>query len=127
MQTSPELATADRIRTDSLPGHGPTQRPTPPKRRDAAAQGTGLCANCVHATDCRYRQTAQQPLLYCEEHEVAGSRGNASAAGATPKKDDRERSLRDAAVLGLCANCDHRDTCTLPRPEGGVWHCEEYR
>jgi len=28
---------------------------------------------------------------------------------------------------GLCVNCDHRFECRLPRPEGGVWHCEEYR
>jgi hypothetical protein len=28
---------------------------------------------------------------------------------------------------GLCMNCDHRFECRLPRPEGGVWHCEEYR
>jgi hypothetical protein len=27
---------------------------------------------------------------------------------------------------GLCANCVHRDSCLLPKSEGGVWHCEEY-
>jgi len=27
---------------------------------------------------------------------------------------------------GLCVNCIHRDTCTLPKPEGGKLHCEEY-
>ena len=27
---------------------------------------------------------------------------------------------------GLCMNCDNRFDCLLPRPEGGVWHCEEY-
>jgi hypothetical protein len=29
--------------------------------------------------------------------------------------------------LGLCGLCEDRSTCTYPRPEGGVWHCEEYR
>lgn len=29
-------------------------------------------------------------------------------------------------LKGLCINCEHRDTCTLPRPETGVWYCEEY-
>ncbi len=28
---------------------------------------------------------------------------------------------------GLCMNCDERETCMLPRPESGVWHCEEYK
>ncbi len=32
-----------------------------------------------------------------------------------------------ARFKGLCMNCDHRFECMLPRPEGGVWHCEEYR
>lgn len=27
---------------------------------------------------------------------------------------------------GLCAHCAKRDVCVLPRPNGGVWHCEEY-
>jgi hypothetical protein len=27
---------------------------------------------------------------------------------------------------GLCINCDVRHTCMFPRPEEGVWHCEEY-
>jgi hypothetical protein len=32
----------------------------------------------------------------------------------------------DEALKGLCAHCDKRETCTLPKPEGGVWHCDEY-
>ena len=28
---------------------------------------------------------------------------------------------------GLCINCDNRNTCKLIQPNGGVWHCEEYR
>jgi len=27
---------------------------------------------------------------------------------------------------GLCVNCIHRDTCTLPKSEEGKVHCEEY-
>jgi hypothetical protein len=27
---------------------------------------------------------------------------------------------------GLCMNCANRETCLYPKPEGGVWHCEEY-
>lgn len=30
-------------------------------------------------------------------------------------------------MTGLCMNCDNRFTCAFPVPEGGVWHCEEYR
>lgn len=27
---------------------------------------------------------------------------------------------------GLCGNCKKRKNCSLPKPEGGVWRCEEY-
>ena len=27
---------------------------------------------------------------------------------------------------GLCSICEDRKTCTFIKPEGGVWHCEEY-
>jgi len=27
---------------------------------------------------------------------------------------------------GLCGHCALRETCALPRPEGGVWRCENY-
>jgi hypothetical protein len=34
---------------------------------------------------------------------------------------------RDAGEYkGLCVNCANRETCLLPKSEGGVWHCEEY-
>jgi len=26
----------------------------------------------------------------------------------------------------LCLNCQKEDVCTLPRPEGGVWRCEQF-
>jgi hypothetical protein len=32
----------------------------------------------------------------------------------------------DVPLKGLCMNCAYRETCLYPKPEGGVWHCEEY-
>ena len=38
-----------------------------------------------------------------------------------------DRSINDGTnYTGLCVNCVHRDTCTLPKCEGGKVHCEEY-
>ena len=33
----------------------------------------------------------------------------------------------DNRFAGLCVNCDQRLVCRYDRPEGGVWHCEDYR
>jgi hypothetical protein len=27
---------------------------------------------------------------------------------------------------GLCRNCKKQKTCLIPKPEGGIWHCEDY-
>ena len=32
----------------------------------------------------------------------------------------------EKTYLGLCVNCEKKETCTLARPEGGVWRCDEY-
>jgi len=51
-------------------------------------------------------------------------------AVAVPSPFGRQSAAPVAAseptVRGLCVNCDHRDVCTLRKPEGGVWRCEEY-
>jgi len=30
-------------------------------------------------------------------------------------------------IKGLCINCENRHTCEFTKPNGGIWHCEEYR
>ena len=45
----------------------------------------------------------------------------ASERGERPRSDECE------SKQGLCENCANRDDCLFPRPEGGVWHCEEYQ
>ena len=47
------------------------------------------------------------------------------AATAGPHGEPSANSP-DAKYKGLCVNCEHRETCTLPKPKSGVWHCEEY-
>jgi hypothetical protein len=46
-----------------------------------------------------------------------------ASAEPRPSSNNGDRSTK---FLGLCSNCDNRETCTYPKPEGGVWRCEEY-
>jgi hypothetical protein len=48
--------------------------------------------------------------------------------GARPDRGDAMADPPEGVEVykGLCANCEKRQTCTLQRPEGGVWHCDEY-
>ncbi len=45
---------------------------------------------------------------------------------AEPSMARRPAEEEAAKYAGLCVNCEHRRTCTYPKPEGGVWHCEDY-
>jgi hypothetical protein len=48
------------------------------------------------------------------------------ARSGAGKPGPRERKNDGEEYKGLCVNCAYRDTCLLPRSEGGVWHCEKY-
>jgi hypothetical protein len=83
----------------------------------------------MHSTSCLRCAASEQIVFHCEEHEVTRQE---TAVMAREKKDDfRHVNTVDEAgphaYGGLCVNCAERRNCTLPRPEGGVWHCEEYR
>jgi hypothetical protein len=78
-----------------------------------------LCCTCDHARACSSVGTAERPVFFCEEFIAAGH-DRRVRTGAFAR-------LNRPAPLGLCGDCDYRDTCQAARPEGGVWHCEEYR
>ena len=95
----------------------------------------GLCLSCKNASACTYPRTPDQPVLQCEEFDGY----SASPLKVVPKpfpstaipppsplisNSEEENSNR---LRGLCTLCECRETCTYPKPEGGVWHCEEYR
>jgi len=91
----------------------------------------GLCAACVNETSCIYPRDPDRPVLNCEEFEM-------TLRPEPTRRDDSfvkfvESLLRGSAtgeysakLMGLCSNCDNRETCIYPKPEGGVWHCDEY-
>lgn len=88
-----------------------------------------ICSTCKNVPDCTFPKNPLKPVLNCEEFEIDIS-PSAKIAG-------KEKLLQTASVdaedkdsgefIGLCSNCDNRRTCTFPKPEGGIWHCEEYR
>lgn len=89
----------------------------------------GLCGGCVYADSCALRDKRGSDALYCELFDPHGL----SPDGDTDRLAGSDHSLGQAApidedrTVGLCANCAERETCTLPRPEEGVWHCSEYK
>jgi hypothetical protein len=88
-----------------------------------------LCSSCKHAGDCAFQKERQKPAFYCEEFEI----------DTRPLEEKAEKEKPSPAIsidvgetdsdqfIGLCSNCANRKTCAFPKPEGGVWHCEEYQ
>jgi len=89
----------------------------------------GLCSTCKNAPDCTFPRDPHKPVLHCEEFDT----GEPSPMKTTRKDRSPPTQLYAAKdtgstkFMGLCSNCEDRETCIFPKPEGGIWHCEEYR
>ena len=96
---------------------------SPAKRLNENFKFYGICVNCDRKNDCAYRQDPDKPILFCEQYEVS----TISPLKISLKKPKKQTEPEKNDFLGLCINCESRFTCMFPKPEGGVWHCEEYR
>ena len=79
----------------------------------------GLCSTCKLAATCTFPRQAGRPVRFCDEFE-----GEQKVEAVKPKASTRKVTVND--LKGLCRLCDKFATCTFPKGEGGVWHCEEY-
>ena len=95
----------------------------------AGATASSLCANCDHAPGCILPRASSLPIIHCEEWAAAGPEPEASARFIA-RLHARETAAQPAAaalqIKGLCATCESFTTCAFAKPDGGVWHCEEY-
>jgi hypothetical protein len=87
---------------------------------------TGLCSCCKSFQTCTFPRDPQRPILQCEEFDgILPSRLKMVPPGKTV--DTFSAKNEPDPYRGLCGLCENRETCTYPKPEGGVWHCEEYQ
>jgi hypothetical protein len=88
----------------------------------------GVCLACKFDPDCIYEAASGGTILQCEQFEM----GFRQPAVQAPSLDELPftgmpfHGRASRAYSGLCSNCDNRETCIYPKPEGGVWRCEEY-
>ena len=86
---------------------------------------TGLCLNCVHATECSYRANDRAVVHTCGDHAVAA---DLCVDDASTNRADAPPAAQESPAQGrgLCVNCEQRDGCMHADLEIGIWHCEEY-
>ncbi len=84
---------------------------------------SGLCETCMYQQDCSLRSVLEPSVMFCEEFSPEETkRRPALAAVGFPSPAAPE----PVELIGLCKNCANRAHCTLRKPVGGVWHCEEF-
>lgn len=80
----------------------------------------GICITCRFADTCVNLAKAAEPVWRCEEFEVEPYKPVTKYYGE--KCDENNCDV----YIGLCADCENRNSCMYEKPEGGIWHCEEY-
>ena len=85
----------------------------------------GLCSTCRHASTCTFPRNGDRPVHFCEEFEVEVNEPAQTVVSHEEKVEQGTPADREK-YPGICSTCARRDTCTFPKPEGGVWQCEEF-
>lgn len=90
---------------------------------DLETVATGLCTACANSPSCTHARIPGIPVVSCGDAdplEIEVPRATGVATRPTMAPPPR------SAVKGLCATCARFADCTYPRPETGVWRCEEF-
>ena len=93
---------------------------------------SGICLCCKTVATCTYLKDPRRLVLQCEDFEGDEPRRVATAVknilpANDPKSGSDVEKKDSRKPKGLCSICEDYGSCTLSKPEGGVWHCEEYR
>lgn len=88
----------------------------------------GICSTCNNDSHCAFPRSSESGVVECDEFTSEYGISRLSAPEIQTSLSSRPHAMEDVpAAKGLCVNCDNLKTCTYPKPEGGVWHCEEYQ
>jgi hypothetical protein len=96
----------------------------PPETKTPLRDRLDLCCICTYESECMHRGTPENAKTSCELFDVDVRSLVAHESGETWNGFDQRGDANN--VGGLCSNCENRETCSIPVPEGDIWHCEEY-
>jgi hypothetical protein len=92
----------------------------------------GICQRCINATWCTFPRDSRRPVQSCEEFcEPTGAvtrteQERREEPHGAARGGEKPEAATAATLMGLCRDCIHSDLCQFAKPEGGVWHCEEF-
>lgn len=82
----------------------------------------GICTSCEEDDACTYPRNEKKPVIHCEEFKNPEPKPTRKCPQPPCSSKEPDNNFK-----GLCKNCENREDCKLPKPEGGIWHCQEYR
>ncbi|OGD74734.1 MAG: hypothetical protein A2Y64_08845 [Candidatus Coatesbacteria bacterium RBG_13_66_14] len=95
------------------------KKTTVPVEKKKVHTPLGLCSTCRLAATCTFPRKPGHPIRFCDEFD-----GEQKVETVKPKVSAKKVTVNN--LKGLCRLCDKAATCTFPKAESGVWHCEEY-
>jgi hypothetical protein len=81
---------------------------------------------CNNISTCVNRKRHKQPVWYCEEFDNYSVPKDEWITIMNEEEFLGSKEKETNGLKGLCSNCANLKKCTFQKPEGGVWHCEEY-
>jgi hypothetical protein len=80
-----------------------------------------ICPTCNNIKTCKHRKDTTRPVFFCEEFDDSSAPAQHVIVAGTSNPEKHVD-----ITMGLCCDCDNRNSCKLARVPGGIWHCEEY-
>ena len=85
-----------------------------------------MCEGCSKYDLCTIRISGKD-LEFCEDYEA---KNYFNSRSVPISNSNTSESLINNIIInqpkGICKNCANLESCLYPRPEGGIWRCEEY-
>jgi hypothetical protein len=86
-----------------------------------------ICSTCNDGDFCVTKKTRKRPIWFCEEFDDHTAIKEQPMVEAQFQSQISTRESDSSRFKGLCINCESRHTCKFIKPNGGIWHCEEYK
>jgi hypothetical protein len=86
----------------------------------------GICANCLMVGNCSFRSSNSKPVWYCNDFRHSEHSTLIDKNNSVKENISNNKIFSAEEYSGLCAYCELRVNCLIPRKSGGVWHCNEY-
>lgn len=90
-----------------------------------------LCPICLFVAECQFKEKSGGFVTQCDNFRLDIPAFEKTKPICVDKINSADGNLPEngsanGRSMGLCHFCTKSDTCQLPKPEGGIWHCGDF-